>query len=335
MTLRMRHRLLLRLLLLQPEGGFAADAPHVAFWKRLGASLRASPCPPRAILVSSAHHGHPSGPELAFASPNNFAQYDFGMPQRALYSKIYAPPGDAALAERAAGLLRAAGLSPAVASGRGLDHGAWVPLSRIFPQADIPVVQVSIRPKGSPAYHLALGAALAPLAREGVLLVGSGAATHDLRGMEWADFENPSLGPEEAAERAPGEPYARFEAWLAAALEGGRVGELLDWAAAAPHPARNHPTAEHFLPLFVPLGAAAALNAAAAAGGALPAAADDCAAAAAVGLNGPAGLEELGRLAAGALAPAEVLYRGWQFRNGSLMAARFKVRTPGGSEFEA
>ena len=214
----------------------------MAFWQRLGVSLRSpSPASPpiTAILIASAHYSDPSPGRPSFtSSARPGVEYDFGMPMRKLYTLRYDCPGSPGLAARAAGLLRSAGLSPELDASRGLDHGAWVPLLRMLPAADVPVVQVSIRPRGSPAYHLALGAALAPLAREGVLILGSGAATHDLRGMVWGDFDRP-VSEAEAEARAPAGPYAGFEAWLVGALEKGEVGEVLEWAAKAPHAARR------------------------------------------------------------------------------------------------
>ncbi len=128
---------------------------------------------------------------------------------------------------------------------RGLDHGAWVPLLQMYPDADVPVVQLSIQTELGPAHHLRVGRALAPLAREEVLVVGSGHATHNLR--DWM------------TNRQGGQPmeYARaFAQWLQESLERGATDELVAYREQAPGAVRAHPTEEHFLPLFVALGAA-------------------------------------------------------------------------------
>ena len=124
---------------------------------------------------------------------------------------------------------------------RGLDHGAWSPLLYMYPQADVPVVQVSVQTELGPRHHLALGRALAPLANEGVLILGSGHMTHNLR---------------ERRDGAPA-PYAReFQDWVKQRIDGRALDELADYRKLTPNGVRAHPTDEHFLPLFVALGAA-------------------------------------------------------------------------------
>lgn len=201
---------------------------------------------PSAILVATAHFEAP-GPTLsASAQPETI--YDFrGFPD-ALYAMRYAAPGSPALAERAGSLLRDAGLAPRLHPTRGFDHGTWTPLMLMYPDATIPVVQLSVDPARDAAWHVSVGEALAPLRDDNVLIVGSGSFTHDLG----AFFR----GPPRAEDAAP-EPYvAEFAAWARAAIEDGRTEDLIHWTDRGPHALRNHPTPEHFLPLFVALGAA-------------------------------------------------------------------------------
>jgi 4,5-DOPA dioxygenase extradiol len=140
------------------------------------------------------------------------------------------------LAERVAALT-GADLEP-----HGLDHGAWVPLLLGWPDADIPVTQLSVQPHLDPAHHYRLGQALAPLRDEGVLILASGALTHNLR----AYFRS---GTDEVARTQA------FADWMAAAVEQGRVDDLLNYRTRAPAAKHAHPTDEHLLPLYVALGA--------------------------------------------------------------------------------
>jgi 4,5-DOPA dioxygenase extradiol len=159
----------------------------------------------------------------------------------------YPAPGSPALAQRVRALLAAAGHDAHLDLRRGLDHGAWVPLMLMFPQADLPVVQLSVQSQRDGAHHLSVGRALAPLAGEGVLVLGSGGATHPLAEALRGDW---SRSP------PPTEPWsAAFDLWLAERIEQGDAAALADWPR-APHAARNHPTPEHFLPLVVAAGAA-------------------------------------------------------------------------------
>src|SRR5260221_5283053 len=127
----------------------------------------------------------------------------------------------------------------------GLDHGAWARLLYAYPDADVPVVQLSVQPALGPGHHLAVGRALQPLADEGVLIVGSGHLTHNLR--DW-----------DRSGRAGPAPYAReFQQWVFEKIRSKDLEALSDYRSASPHGVRAHPTDEHFLPLFVALGAAA------------------------------------------------------------------------------
>jgi 4,5-DOPA dioxygenase extradiol len=178
--------------------------------------------------------------------------HDFGGFPPELYKLRYAAPGATDAAQRALELLRAAGL-PASGNGcRGLDHGAWVPLLHMVPAADVPVAQVSVQPSLDAAHHLRLGAALAPLAREDVLVVGSGHMTHNLR--EWIAYvHRHGMAPQDA----PVAPYVeQFRNWIDRALRDDDRAALAAWRERAPHALRAHPSDEHFLPL--PLAFAAA-----------------------------------------------------------------------------
>lgn len=198
---------------------------------------------PRAIVCASAHWETDQPMLTGSAAPPTIHDFS-GFPQE-LYEMQYSAPGDPALALRAQTLLNAAGLNATLHPQRGLDHGAWVPLMLAYPQADIPVVQLSIQPHRDPAHHFALGRALRPLRDEEVLILASGGATHNLR-----EFRR------QAINTAPPDEVLAFDAWLTAAITRGDTAELLNYPAHAPHALRNHPTPEHFLPLFVALGAA-------------------------------------------------------------------------------
>ena len=198
---------------------------------------------PRAILIASAHW-ETSLPMLTGGARLGTIHDFSGFPDE-LYRLKYDAPGSPELAQQAASLLRSAGLSPSINACRGVDHGAWVPLRWMFPQANVPVVQLSIQPALGTAHHLALGRALMPLTEEGVLVIGSGHVTHNLR--DWSMHRNSSSAL----------PYVvEFSDWLSNKLTAHDDEALLDYRARAPHAVRAHPTDEHFLPLFVALGAA-------------------------------------------------------------------------------
>ena len=179
------------------------------------------------------------------AVDSNATIHDFGGFPRALYDLRYPAPGSPALAARVADQLRAAGFDCNIDKQRGLDHGAWVPLLLMYPQADIPVLQLSVQPHLGPEHHLRVGQALASLRDEGVLIVGSGSFTHDL-----SEFRG--HGPNDAAP----DWVNGFADWFDAALTKGQTGELIDYRRRAPFATKNHPTEEHLLPLYAALGAA-------------------------------------------------------------------------------
>lgn len=213
-------------------------------WAQVAAGL---PRPSAVLMVSA--HWESSLPLLGgSALPETI--HDFGGFPTELYRLRYPASGAPEVAQQALNLLRAAGFTAGIDGFRGLDHGAWIPLLKMFPHADVPVLQLSVQPALGALHHHALGVALARLREAGVLIVGSGHMTHNLRDAF-------------AGMRAGGEPdvaaYAReFRDWVDAALREGRVDELLQWDTLAPHARRAHPTPEHFLPLFVALGAAGA-----------------------------------------------------------------------------
>jgi 4,5-DOPA dioxygenase extradiol len=200
---------------------------------------------PKAILIVSAHWDTRIPEVSASAKPETIHDF-YGFPD-ALYRMRYGPPGAPELAARVSELLRAQGMDCAISPERGLDHGAWVPLMLMYPDANIPVTQLSIGSHLGAAHHHALGKAISALREEGVLVIGSGAATHNLR-----EFRAHS----EHAE--PPSWVTEFREWIASALSTNNVDALLDYRAQAPSGARNHPTEDHIVPLFAALGAAGA-----------------------------------------------------------------------------
>jgi 4,5-DOPA dioxygenase extradiol len=208
-----------------------------AFWERLAKDLPQ----PRGILAISAHWTTAEPMLTGTAKPDTIHDF-YGFPEP-LYRIFYCPPGAPALAERAQALLAASDLPSSLELNRGLDHGAWVPLKSMYPAADVPVVELSVQPQRDAAWHLRLGRALAPLREEGVLILGSGGAVHNLREVAW----NGGAPPDWAHD---------FDEWLAATLAAGREQDILDWQRRAPQANRAQPTPEHFMPLFVALGAA-------------------------------------------------------------------------------
>ena len=200
---------------------------------------------PKAILMISAHWER-LRPAVS-SPPANETIHDFGGFPPALYQIQYPAPPSADLARRVAELLGTSGLPTDIDQRRGLDHGAWVPLMVAWPDADIPVVQLSVQTRLGPAHHYQLGQILAPLRDEGILIIGSGSFTHDL-----ASFRS-SGGRIDAPE--PDWVHA-FAEWMASALRERRVDDLLNYRVLAPDAAHNHPTEEHLLPLYVALGVA-------------------------------------------------------------------------------
>jgi 4,5-DOPA dioxygenase extradiol len=222
-----------------PSLALDSSDPTHAFLRGFGAALGR----PRAVLCISAHWETERPALTAGDAPATIHDF-YGFPEP-LYRLRYPAPGAPALALRVREFLAAAGHDAHLDLRRGLDHGAWVPLMLMYPQADVPVLQLSVQPARDGAHHLALGAALAPLAAEGVLVLGSGGATHALREAFTSVRDGETATP----------AWARaFDDWLAAALGTDDRAALARWEQ-APEARRNHPTPEHFLPLLVAAGA--------------------------------------------------------------------------------
>ena len=209
---------------------------------RLTALGRALPRPD-AVLVVSPHWMTPTPRVSSATQPATI--HDFGGFDPALYQLSYPAPGHARLAQRTVERLNEAGWQAQADERRGLDHGAWVPLRHLFPEADVPLFQVSLPSRLDADAAWAFGQALAPLADEGVLVVGSGSLTHNLQEFRSGHGQD--------------EPYvADFAAWVREAVEHGDRARLLRTLDDAPQARRAHPTPEHFWPLLVAAGAAAA-----------------------------------------------------------------------------
>jgi len=230
-----------------PHGGgpcFFMDDPQ-GNWTSMEALLRTVPdlLPerPRAILLVSAHWETRGFSFTGGAQP--MLVYDYYNFPPHTYQIAYPVPGMPALAERAAGLLRAADLQARVDPDRGFDHGVFIPLKVAFPDADVPVVEMSVDHSLDPALHVAAGRALAPLRDEGVAIIGSGMSFHNMRAYGNARFIEPS---------------AAFDRWLteAAMLNGPARAERLAAWAEAPGGRLSHPREEHLIPLMVAAGAA-------------------------------------------------------------------------------
>ena len=197
---------------------------------------------PDAVLVVSAHWE--AAPLTVGATRTVPLFYDFyGFPRR-YYDVEYAAPGTPGLAVDVGKLLAGAGEPLYQDPERGLDHGAYVPLAEMYPEADVPVLQVSM-PTLDPAELIELGRKLSPLRDEGVLIVGSGFSTHNLSEM---DLGAPDTG-------VPPTWSSEFDDWLDQTLTAGDIDALVDFQAKAPAAALAHPRTEHFAPLFVALGA--------------------------------------------------------------------------------
>jgi 4,5-DOPA dioxygenase extradiol len=218
-----------------------------AWWAGLGPSIDQTFGRPRAVLAISAHSL--TREPVLMAAPRHVAVYDFGGFDPALYEMRYDAPGAPELATRVEGLLRGAGLPVHRVEEGGLDHGIWVPLRSLWPGADVPVLPLAWPPNWTPAQLFRLGEALAPLADEGVLIIGSGSITHNLRrvfaGGLNANVDRPAT-PESSA----------FRQWFVERSAAADWDALFDYRRQAPHAALMHPTDEHLLPFFVAAGAA-------------------------------------------------------------------------------
>jgi 4,5-DOPA dioxygenase extradiol len=197
---------------------------------------------PEAILVLSAHFE--AGTATVTTCPRPPTIYDFGGFPDALYNIDYPAPGDPGLARRISELLRTRNIHVRGDSKRGLDHGAWVPLLLMYPDADVPVVQLSIDSRRGPEHHFALGEMLRPLRNEGVLIIGSGSVTHNLRYAFQSDHDDP----------VP-DWVIRFREWVHENVATDQRDALADYRVRAPDAVQNHPTEEHYLPLLCAMGA--------------------------------------------------------------------------------
>jgi len=219
--------------------------PARDFMLGLGKAYEAAHGRPKAILSASAHWETASPAVSTAERPETI--HDFSGFPEALYRIRYAAPGAPDVAGRAGDLIAAAGLPVTLDPDQGLDHGAWSPLLLMWPDADIPVAQVALQPHAGAEHHIRLGAALSPLAKEGVLVMGSGSATHNLRDT----FGRMRSGNTETPDWA-----AAFDAWLDEKIAAGDSAALADYRRQAPGAVMAHPTDEHLLPLHVAFGAA-------------------------------------------------------------------------------
>ena len=215
------------------------DHAYARFLKSLADSLPK----PRAIAIASAHWE--AREQRVGGAERHDTLHDFrGFPDE-LYRIRYEAPGDPALAQEIRELLRQGGVAAELDAERGLDHGAWAPLALMYPDADVPVIPLSIDRRLPPAAQCAVGRLLEPLRARGVLLIGSGGTVHNLRRIEWNSAQ-------------VSEWAVAFDRWLQARLEAWDLEALADFEKQAPHAADAVPPGanEHFVPLFIALGAA-------------------------------------------------------------------------------
>jgi len=200
-------------------------------WAAIGRELLR----PRAVLCVSAHWYLPGTLVTAMASPPTI--HDFGGFPRALYEVQYPAPGDRDLAHRVQALLAPIPVKPD--KRWGLDHGTWSVLRHVFPEADVPVVQLSIDATQPAAFHFALGKKLAPLREEGILIIGSGNLVHNLHAYAWGEHDV-----------KPFDWAVRFEKQTRELLLTGNDGPLIDYETLGPDALLSAPTPDHYLPLL-------------------------------------------------------------------------------------
>jgi 4,5-DOPA dioxygenase extradiol len=216
------------------------DSPARRFLQDLGKTMPR----PKAIVVFSAHWESAGGPAVSLADTLETI-HDFGGFPAALFAIQYPAHGSPEVARQVVQRLENAGYPVKASLQRGLDHGAWVPLMLMYPEADVPVFQVSVLRGASAAEHERLGQAINALRDEGVLVIGSGSLTHNLYEFRGQPLDSPV--PAWVSE---------FSEWMKDALDKGKRDALLDYRRQAPHAERNHPSEEHLMPLFVAMGAA-------------------------------------------------------------------------------
>ncbi|MGR8949598.1 MAG: DODA-type extradiol aromatic ring-opening family dioxygenase [Gammaproteobacteria bacterium] len=214
------------------------------FYLGLGDRL---PTTPTAIVIASAHWITEPVSVLGGNKPLDTIHDFYGFPDE-LYEMQYPSPGIGELENTISSLIKNAGLDVRVDHERGLDHGAWVPLKLMYPQANIPVTQISVDPTGSAEHQWQVGRALAPLKKDNVLIIGSGTMTHNLGDV--VDFHDGRNDQSEA------DYVIEFSRWMEARIESRQVEQLLAYREQAPHAVRAHPTPEHIMPFFFALGAA-------------------------------------------------------------------------------
>ncbi|KIQ34944.1 DODA-type extradiol aromatic ring-opening family dioxygenase [Pseudomonas viridiflava] len=197
---------------------------------------------PRAIVMVSAHWE--SHELLVNGNPQPETWHDFGGFAAELFAVQYPAPGLPDLTREVVELLAASDLPARIDSRRPFDHGVWVPLSLMYPQADIPVVQISLPSRQGPELQTRVGKALAGLRAEGVLIIGSGSITHNLGELNWN------------GDSARVEPWAQaFRDWMIDTLASDDESALHQYRSLAPHAVRAHPSDEHLLPLYFARGA--------------------------------------------------------------------------------
>lgn len=218
-----------------------------AFLSRLGPAVERAFGRPKAIVAVSPHTA--AHAPIVLGSAAHHAVHDFGGFPQALYELRYGPRGDPSLADELGARLAAAGIAAQRLDDEpGLDHGIWSVLRFAWPKADVPVVPLALAPQQSPAAQWAIGAALAPLAAQGVLVVASGSITHNLR-LVFRGGGQPATDAAEIAESRA------FRDWVAERVAARDRDGLLDYRARAPHAAYMHPSDEHWLPFYIAAGA--------------------------------------------------------------------------------
>jgi len=220
---------------------FALEAgttgPALTQW---GQTVRAQYPQLRGVVIMSPHWMAQGVQVMTHPQPETW--HDFGGFPRALYQLQYPAPGSPALAHEVIDLLQQAGIAATADAQRPLDHGAWVPLMHLLPEANVPVVQVALPAHADARAVYALGRALQGLREQGVLVVASGSMTHNLR-----EFFG---GAQQTADYV-----VEFSRWVEMQITAGEIASLFDWQLRAPHALRAHPSDEHFLPLYFALGA--------------------------------------------------------------------------------
>ena len=217
-----------------------------AFMQRLGPAIDRGFGRPKAILAISAHTS--ARAPVLLAAPRHETIHDFGGFDPKLFTLRYDAPGAPELASRVVSLMSSAGLDVEPTNQGGLDHGIWTVLRYVYPEADIPVLPLAFVPTQAPAQQFALGQVLAPLRQEGVLVLGTGSMTHNLRRVFAHGLDAPADQPEIAESTA-------FRRWM---LQRGAERDwdaLFDYRRLAPHAADMHPTDEHLLPWYIAAGA--------------------------------------------------------------------------------